>query len=53
MVAFCVDDAQELSMVSLGDLKQRMRYLFARARVAASAGNCLYAILRGERRKVG
>src|SRR4051794_41677844 len=48
-----IEDALELWAVSLREVKRRMRPLFTRERVAASAGLFLVGLLGPQRRKTG
>ena len=48
-----VEDTLELCASSLRDVKERIRPLFTQARVAASAGDFLDALLGNEPRKTG
>ncbi len=53
MAGVAVEDALELWAASLRDVKERIRPLFAQARVAVSAGLFLDGLLGSERRKTG
>lgn len=53
MTGVSVETTLELWALSLRDVKARMRPLFTQARVAASAGRFLDALLGPERRKTG